>query len=81
MLLTLIIFMVFMSFLIIGIAWLGTRYRKRAEIEKDVPIKQAENNHKPKGSLLVTLFFLDNPLIWALFPSARRSIRDYLNRD
>lgn len=34
-----------------------------------------------KGSLLITLLFLDNPLMWALFPSIRRSIRDYLNRD
>ena len=34
-----------------------------------------------KGSLLITFLFLDNPLIWALFPSIRRSIRDYLNRD
>ena len=34
-----------------------------------------------KGSLLATLLFLNSPLMWALFPSIRRSIRDYLNRD
>ena len=34
-----------------------------------------------KGSLLATLLFLENPLIWFLFPSIRRPVKDYLNRD
>jgi hypothetical protein len=39
------------------------------------------SKEQEKGSLLVTLLFLDSPLMWALFPSVRRSIRDYINRD
>jgi len=34
-----------------------------------------------EGSLLITLLFLDSPLMWALFPSVRHSIRNYLNRE
>ena len=46
--------------------------------ESYAPAKPEKSN---RGSLLITLLFLDSPLIWALFPSIRHSIRDYLNRD
>lgn len=47
--------------------------------ESYTPAKPEKSNKE--GSLLTTLLFLDSPFMWALFPSVRRSIRDYLNRD
>ena len=42
--------------------------------ESYIPAKPEKSN---KGSLLITLLFLDSPLMWTLFPSIRHSIRDY----
>ena len=50
------------------------------EFESYTPAEPEKDKDK-KGSLLMTLLVLENPLMLVLFPSVRRSVRDYLNRD
>ena len=84
----LLILFVVLGFVAISRALHNPNYNNEdKESINDSELKQDNENiehlteKEKKGSLLATLLFLDNPLILFLFPSIRRSVRDYLNRD